>query len=105
MSRNYRLSLLAGFVGLAATLFQAPPALAQAPPADATPVIRSESRLVIVDTVVTDKKGGYVHDLTQQNFRVSEDGKEQTIKNFTSEADAAQSQSQRHYQCGPQDPI
>jgi VWFA-related protein len=97
MTRNYRLSVLAGFVALAATLFQAPPALAQAPPADATPVIRSESRLVIVDTVVTDKKGAYVHDLTQKDFRVFEDGKEQTIKNFTSEADAAQSQSQRHY--------
>ena len=43
MTGNYRLSLLAGFVGLVSTLFQAP-ALAQAPPADATPVIRAESR-------------------------------------------------------------
>src|SRR5271157_4009300 len=97
MSGHSRLSLLAGFVCLASTLFQAPPALAQAPPADAGPVIRAETRLVIVDTVVTDKKGAYIHDLTAQKFRVSEDGKEHNIKHFSFEADAAHSPAKRHY--------
>jgi VWFA-related protein len=96
MVRNYRLLLLAGFVCLATALSEAPRALAQAP-ADTTPVIKSEVRLVIVDTVVTDRKGAYVHDLTQKDFRILEDGKEQTIKSFSSEAAATQSQAQRHY--------
>ena len=34
-------------------------------------IIRSESRLVLVDTVVTDKKGAYVSGLTQKDFRFS----------------------------------
>lgn len=97
MARNYRFFSRAGLLCLAATLFQGPRALAQAP-ADATPVIKSEVRLVIVNTVVTDRKGGYVHDLTEKNFRVLEDGKEQTIKSFSFEADAAaQSKGQPHY--------
>ncbi len=45
-------------------------------------VIRAESRLVLVDAVVTDKKGAYITDLTQKDFHVSEDGKEQPIKTF-----------------------
>ncbi len=34
------------------------------PPADSGNVFRAETRLVIVDAVVTDKKGSYVRDLT-----------------------------------------
>ena len=52
-------------------------------------VIRTESRVVLVDAVVTDKKGKYVRDLKQKDFRVWEDNKEQTITSFTFEADAA----------------
>jgi VWFA-related protein len=52
-------------------------------------VIRSESRLVLVDSVVTDKKGNYVHDLTQADFKVYEDNKEQAISSFSFGADAA----------------
>ena len=48
------------------------------------PVIRTESRIVLVDTVVTDKKGNYVTDLEQKDFRVWEDDKEQPIKSFSS---------------------
>src|SRR5689334_16839223 len=59
-----------------------PAAVAQAPNA----TFRAESRLVLVDTVVMDKKGGYVTNLTQQDFHVTEDGKEQPIKTFAFEA-------------------
>jgi VWFA-related protein len=45
----------------------------------------AESRLVLVDTIVTDKKGDYVRDLTQKDFKVWEDGKEQTITSFSYE--------------------
>ena len=45
-------------------------------------VIRTESRIVLVDAVVMDKKGKYVPDLTQQDFKVYEDNKEQSISSF-----------------------
>ena len=62
------------------------------------PVIRTESRIVLVDTVVTDKKGHYVTDLKQQDFKVYEDNKEQTITSFSFGADPAiQQANQRHY--------
>jgi VWFA-related protein len=61
-------------------------------------IIRTETRLVLVDTVVTDKKGNYVHDLTVKDFRVWEDNKEQVIKNFSFEADpASPTNAQPHY--------
>ena len=75
---------------------------AQAPAVDATQapgaVIKAESRLVLVDAVVTDKKGNYVHDLTQNNFKVYEDNKEQSVVSFSFGADPAiQAQQQRKY--------
>jgi VWFA-related protein len=45
----------------------------------------AESRLVLVDAVVTDKKNNYVRDLTQKDFKVWEDGKEQNITSFSYE--------------------
>src|SRR6202790_5028865 len=48
-------------------------------------VIRAETRLVVVDTVVTDKKGNYIRDLAQKDFRVWEDGKEQQLTSFSYE--------------------
>jgi VWFA-related protein len=57
------------------------------PPVDNGTVIKTETRVVLVDAVVTDKKGGYVRDLKQKDFKVYEDGKEQQIKSFTFEAD------------------
>lgn len=81
---------------------QAQGATAQAPPAGQAeapkPVIQAESRLVLVDTVVTDKKGQYVTDLTQGDFKVYEDNKEQAITNFSWESDPAiQAAGQKHY--------
>ncbi len=60
------------------------------------PTIQSETRLVLVDTVVTDKKGDYIGDLTQKDFKVWEDNKEQQIKSFSFEANPA-SPSQKRY--------
>src|SRR5215469_4190503 len=67
-------------------------------PLPVAPVIKKESRLVLVDAVVTDKKGNYVHDLTQNDFKVFEDNKEQTVTSFSTGANAAGRQnSQKHY--------
>src|SRR5882757_4762503 len=69
---------------------QTPADTAAATPASPQgPVIQAESKLVIVDAVVTDKKGNYVHDLKQGDFNVYEDNKEQQVSNFSSGVDAA----------------
>jgi VWFA-related protein len=83
-------SLLAACVLLA-------PACAQEP-VDSHTVLRSDTRLVLVDTVVTDKKGAYVRDLSQKDFKVYEDNKEQTITSFSFETDAAKVDgNHKHY--------
>jgi len=46
--------------------------------------IKSESRLVLVDAVVTGKKDAPVHGLAVADFHVFEDGKEQTVTAFQS---------------------
>jgi VWFA-related protein len=71
-----------------AHLAQAQQPATEAPAGDAN-TIRKETRLVLVDTVVTDKKGSYVRDLTAKDFRVWEDNKEQPIKSFSFEQDTA----------------
>src|SRR5580700_4705759 len=48
-------------------------------------VIRAETRVVLVDTIVTDNRGEYVHDLAAKDFRIWEDSKEQTIQSVTLE--------------------
>src|SRR5229473_1318296 len=70
---------------------QTPPQEQAAPAAPAQPqtspvVIRKESRLVLVDAVVTDKKGNYVRDLTDKDFKIYEDNKEQPVASFSSGA-------------------
>jgi VWFA-related protein len=85
-------------IGFAVVLVLAavdPVARAQAP-ADSG-VIRTETKLVLVDSVVTDKKGNYIRDLTAKEFKVFEDGKEQVIKSFSSEADPASGPNRKHY--------
>jgi VWFA-related protein len=83
----------------------APPVTAtqsQAPATDASnetfPTIKAETRLVLVDSVVTDKKGNYIRDLTAKNFRVWEDNKEKPIISFSFGVDpAAPEHSQQKY--------
>src|ERR1700720_4829239 len=78
----------------------AAPVPAQTPDASQQPgpTIKAESRLVLVDAVVTDKKGNYIHDLTQNDFKVYEDNKEQSVASFSFGADTAiQAQGQKRY--------
>jgi len=60
-------------------------------------VIRSETRLVLVDTVVTDKKGNYIRDLAQKDFKVWEDGKEQPLSSFSFEESTGSTNAQPRY--------
>jgi VWFA-related protein len=65
---------------------------------DSGATIKAETNLVLVDTVVTDKHGAYVRDLTQKDFKVWEDGKEQPINSFSLEDDSSgPSRAQIHY--------
>jgi VWFA-related protein len=47
-----------------------------------TPIFRTDINFVRVDVIVTDRQGNPVHDLKQEDFEVSEDGKPQTIQTF-----------------------
>jgi VWFA-related protein len=58
--------------------------------AQQTPVIQVETRTVLVDAVVTGKKGEFVQDLTAKNFHIWQDGKEQAITSVSSEAKSAE---------------
>jgi len=88
--------LLLAAMGAAGVAAWAQDSNAQAP--GSLPVIKSESRLVLVDAVVTDKKGQYVRDLEQKDFKVYEDSKEQKITSFSFEADPnSPNNNQKHY--------
>src|SRR6476620_3126783 len=51
-----------------------------------SPLIRTESRLVLVDAVVTDKKGKPVRDLSAADFRLWEDGQERKLTSVNLES-------------------
>ena len=60
---------------------------AQAPtgptgPEQPTPIFRTDINFVRVDVIVTDRQGNPVHDLKQEDFEVTEDGKPQAIQTF-----------------------
>ncbi len=76
-----------------------PPESAEQSAAAPVPVIKTESRIVLVDVVVRDKKGNYLRDLSQQDFKVYEDNKEQAITSFSfgSDPTSPQGSSQKHY--------
>jgi VWFA-related protein len=73
--------LLATAAVLAAQEAQAPKP--QAPPEAAeTPTFPAQVEQVIVDTVVTDKKGGVIRELKREDFTITEDGVPQAIASF-----------------------
>ena len=78
---------------------QAPPNQAQPnqAPVDSELLIQTETKQVLVDAIVTDKKGNYVSDLKAKDFHVQEDGKDQPIKSFSFEADPANGGGRTHY--------
>jgi VWFA-related protein len=57
-------------------------AFAQQAPSTQTPTIRTNSRIVIVDVVVTDSKGQPVHNLKASDFALLEDKQPQSIRHF-----------------------
>src|SRR5919106_1475977 len=63
---------------------QPPSAPAPAAPAspEQTPIFRADINFVRVDVIVTDRQGNPVHDLKQEDFEVTEDGKPQSIQTF-----------------------
>jgi VWFA-related protein len=82
----------------AAALFAQAQTQDQSKPIDSGAVIKTETRLVVLDAVVTDKKENYVKDLNKKDFKVYEDGKEQSITTFSFEADPASPRNgQKHY--------
>src|SRR5580692_6892347 len=95
-SFNRRLLLSAG---IAATLCVSPAALrAQNTPPSSGTTLHAETRVVLVDAVATDKKGKFARDLTEKNFKLWEDGKEQQITSFSLEsAGVSPDRSKKHY--------
>ena len=71
------LSLLTGFGAL---LLLGSSACAQSSPTPATTTLRTTTRLVVVDVVVSDKKGRPIHGLTAADFTLLETGHPQTLK-------------------------
>ena len=92
--QNRPLLLLALAISSAAVISRAQDNSSQSPGA----VIKTETRVVLVDAVVTDKKDNYIRDLEQKDFKVWEDGKEQTITSFSFEASPnSPASSQKNY--------
>ena len=92
MNRRHLLlsaTLIAGLIWLGSTALLTAAGGQKNP--DVTPVpvgvIRSESSMVLVDVVVIDKKKHFLKDLTQNEFRVFEDGVEQPVVSLTREGD------------------
>ncbi len=79
--------------GMALAFGQQP--VTENPPA--VPTIKVETREVLVDTVVTDKKGNYMRGLTAKDFKVWEDNKEQAISSFSYEEDGTVGPAKPHY--------
>jgi len=63
---------------------QTPPS-GSPPAADETPTFRTDTRLVVLPVSVSDKSGKLVTDLSQNSFKVFENGSEQPIKLFRRE--------------------
>jgi VWFA-related protein len=77
------MGLLVLLTGAALTAGQAPAPPAPQPPAQQPPTFKVRVDYVEVDAVVADRQGRLVRDLKKEDFQVLEDGKSQTITNFT----------------------
>ncbi len=78
-------AVLAAPLALAVRAQNAPaqnPAPPTPAPAEQTPTFRADINFVRVDVIVSDKQGNPVHDLRQEDFEVTEDGKPQVIQTF-----------------------
>lgn len=91
-----RRAIYSGFLLFSALLLLSSPRARAQQPEPAAATIKSETRLVLVDAIVTDKKGGYITDLREKDFTVLEDGQEQKIKSFSFENSAGDAKAKRH---------
>jgi VWFA-related protein len=67
-------------------------------PVNSPDVLKSETNLVLVDAIVADKKGNYISDLEEKDFKVYEDDKEQKVTSFSKGSDAtAPGANAKHY--------
>jgi VWFA-related protein len=87
MRSRFVLAWIASIVacGLVSSQTATPPS-APAPASQgegSVPIFRATSRLVLVDVVVTDKKGEFIPELKPADFTVLEDGKSQRISAFS----------------------
>jgi len=76
-----RIVLALAFVGAVGAAWLA--AAAQAPAGQQPPTFKSAVEYVEVDIIATNQQGQFVRDLTKDDFQVSEDGKRQSIANFS----------------------
>lgn len=98
MNNRRRIQFLAVLTVFTLGLALAQAQEASAPSNDSVGTIKVETRVVLVDTVVTDKHGNYVRDLEAKDFKVWEDGKEQPVTSFTREEDSADpAHTGKHY--------
>jgi VWFA-related protein len=86
------------FSQTAATPPASPPASQQENP---VPTFRATSRLVLVDVVVTDKKGGFIPELKPGDFTVLEDGKPQRISAFSAHSSLTNAGPEQKLQLPP----
>jgi VWFA-related protein len=92
ISPKYFLAVVGSFAAMLGTTH------AQQPANPNEPTIKVETRVVLVDAVVTDKKGNYIRDLGANDFKVWEDGKEQPVTSFTREdANPDPANPHKHY--------
>ena len=61
------------------------------------PTFRAGAEEVLVDAVVTDKKGHFQRDLTRNDFKIFEDGKEQKITSFSLESPETPGHAAKHF--------
>src|SRR3974390_2849852 len=92
MIRQHFLIRILLLLSLGALGLQAPNAARgqnpSAAPEKASGVIKTESNLVLVDVVATDKKGNYIRDLEKKDFHLYDDDAEQAISSFAREPEA-----------------
>lgn len=78
-----RVRLIAAALAVLAILTTGSPARAQNPKTPDTPAFQGGVNEVIVPVTVTDGKGRFVSDLTKDDFRIFDEGKEQKIDFFS----------------------
>ena len=83
-THSLRRPSLYGLAALLAVLIMSAPALAQDNDDDGD-VVRVNTDLVVVNVTVTDAAGKYVRGLKRADFKLMEDGREQTLASFGAE--------------------